>query len=233
MDINRKFRQLIQQRAGTLCLLGLLSATFMHTTSFMSKFFYDSLILGAVAAFAIDSGILSMSILKDELMKDGQLAWMVRSVTALVLFSSGIANMAEGFESAYGTPLTLAALIAKDIFIIVQWIAATIVFPVLAYIMTDAIGTRSAAKSKNEERAKKKPKTYNEELFVNENLNNNPLRRANKQVKVDKQKRIEALKLFITVNPSASLTEMANAVGVSSRETIRKYLKEINTAHQQ
>ncbi|MCB0301970.1 MAG: hypothetical protein KDE52_18055, partial [Calditrichaeota bacterium] len=93
MDKRSKFRDLIKYRAGALCLIGILTATFMHTTTFMSQFFYGSLILGGIAALAIDSGVVAMSIFKDELIRDGELAWMVRIVTSMVLFASGVANM--------------------------------------------------------------------------------------------------------------------------------------------
>ncbi|MCB0273732.1 MAG: hypothetical protein KDI06_02900, partial [Calditrichaeota bacterium] len=67
MNVRNKFRELVKYRAGALCLIGILSATFMHSTTFMSQFFYNSLILGAIAAFAVDAGVVAMSIFKDEL----------------------------------------------------------------------------------------------------------------------------------------------------------------------
>lgn len=46
MEMKLKFRELIKYRAGALCLIGILSATYLHSTTFMSQFFYHSLILG-------------------------------------------------------------------------------------------------------------------------------------------------------------------------------------------
>lgn len=138
-----RFRELIKYRAGALCLIGILASTYLHTTTFMSQFFYQSIILGGIAALAIDAGVVAMSIFKDELLSDGELAWMVRVVTSIVLFASGIANMSEGFKSAYGIQLTFDTLSSLDPLTWVQWLAGTVIFPVLAYVMCDTIGTRN------------------------------------------------------------------------------------------
>ena len=138
-----RFRELIKYRAGALCLIGILASTYLHTTTFMSQFFYQSIILGGIAALAIDAGVVAMSIFKDELLRDGELAWMVRVVTSIVLFASGIANMSEGFKSAYGIQLTFDTLSALDPLTWVQWLAGTVIFPILAYVMCDTIGTRN------------------------------------------------------------------------------------------
>lgn len=160
MEMKSKFRDMVKYRAGALCLIGILSATFMHSTTFMSQFFYHSLLLGAIAAFAIDAGVVAMSIFKDELLKDGELAWMVRVVTVLVLFASGVANMAEGFRSAYGIALTYDSLMNLDPLTWTQWLAGTIVFPILAYVMCDTIGTRNLValkQSQDDQEANEKP----------------------------------------------------------------------------
>lgn len=154
MDLQQKFRDLVKYRAGALCLVGILTATYMHNVTFMSQFFYSSLLLGAIAAFAIDAGVVAMALFKDELIKTGELAWMVRTVTALVLFASGIANMAEGYRSAYGLELTYSNLLSTDPLILVQWIAGTVIFPILAYIMCDTIGTRNLVEMRNRGRGK-------------------------------------------------------------------------------
>lgn len=143
MSKTIRFRELIKYRAGALCLIGILASTYLHTTTFMSQFFYQSIILGGIAALAIDAGVVAMSIFKDELLSDGELAWMVRVVTSIVLFASGIANMSEGFKSAYGIRLTFDTLSALDPLTWVQWLAGTVIFPILAYVMCDTIGTRN------------------------------------------------------------------------------------------
>lgn len=139
---STSIRDVIQARAGSLCLIGILSATYLHTTTFMSQFFYHSILLGGVAALAIDAGVVSMSLYKDKIISKGDLGWMVRTVTVIVLLSSGIANMSEGFKSAYGQALSLSTFQSTDIFTIMQWLAGTIVFPILAYIMADTIAER-------------------------------------------------------------------------------------------
>ncbi len=221
-----KFREMIKYRAGALCLIGILTATYMHSTTFMSQFFYDSLILGAIAAFAIDAGVVAMSIFKDELLKDGELAWMVRVVTSLVLFASGIANMAEGFKSAYGLELTSASLGSLDPLTWVQWLAGTIIFPILAYVMCDTIGTRNLVELRRQQPrngASRKPRPAPVKAVTRPAS----LQAANAKIKTNKQERMRILADYLETRPNATLNEMAEVVGVSSRETVRRYLQEL------
>lgn len=235
MEKRSKFRDVIKYRAGALCLIGILTATFMHSTTFMSQFFYNSIVLGAVAALAIDSGVVAMSIFKDELMKNGELAWMVRAVTSMVLFASGIANMSEGFKSAYGVALTFDTMMSMDWLTLTQWLAGTVIFPILSYVMCDTIGTRNlmelrrsqmnaAAQRQAPARAISSPHRRNNSR---NNGRNGSMAAANAQVSRNKQQRMKRLEEFLETRPDATLAEMADAVGVSSRETVRKYLNEM------
>lgn len=222
---------MIKYRAGALCLIGILTATFLHTTTFMSQFFYQNIILGAVAAFAIDAGVVAMSIFKDELLNDGELAWMVRVVTSLVLFASGIANMSEGFRSAYGIQLTYDNLLSLDPLTWTQWLAGTVIFPILAYVMCDTIGTRNLVQLRQQQifsGGKSKPKKIRRPAPASLNA-------ANAKIQNNKQGRMAHLQDYLEVNPDASLSEMAEEIGVTSRETVRKYLNEMgkSTSHQQ
>jgi hypothetical protein len=230
MQKNSRFRDIVKYRAGALSLIGILSATFLHTTTFMSQFFYHNLVLGAVAAFAIDAGVVAMSIFKDELLKDGELAWMTRVVTVLVLLASGIANLSEGFKSAYGISLTMDSLMSMDPLTWTQWLAGTIVFPILAYIMCDTVGTRNLVGLKQQKRLTKNKEPRVKIKSPNPQLNDTSLDRANRARLETKQQRKAHLEDFLDEYPDASLTEMANAVGVSSRETVRKYLQEMGRA---
>ena len=225
MDIRLKFREMVKYRAGALCLVGILSATYLHSTAFMSQFFYHSLILGGIAALAIDAGVVAMSIFKDELLKNGELAWMVRVVTSLVLFASGVANMSEGFKSAYGVTLTYETMMAMDALTIIQWLAGTIIFPILAYVMSDTIGTRNLLEYKRQMQQKQ---TGNKIPGWNVSANGNgTLDAANAKIQQNKQQRMAMLDAYLDIYPEATLSEMAKAIGVSSRETVRRYLAEM------
>ncbi|NIT58011.1 MAG: hypothetical protein GWN00_17825 [Aliifodinibius sp.] len=226
--MRSKFREIVKYRAGALCLVGILAATYLHSTTFMSQFFYNSIILGAVAALAIDAGVVAMSIFKDELLKTGELAWMVRVVTVIVLFASGIANMSEGFKSAYNVELTYDSLVAMDLLTVVQWLAGTVVFPILAYVMCDTIGTRNLIEYKREmarHRSLKRPQKTNLPA-IGAGRNGN-LSAANNKIKQNKQRRMQMLEEYLEDYPDATLNDMADAIGVSSRETVRKYLNEM------
>lgn len=227
MELRSKFREMIKYRAGALCLIGILSATFLHTTTFMAQFFYQNIILGAIAAFAIDAGVVAMSIFKDELLKDGELAWMVRVVTSLVLFASGIANMSEGFRSAYGLHLTYDNLLALDPLTWTQWLAGTVIFPILAYVMCDTIGTRNLIQLRQEQLVRTvNPRPRARRVSSSRN-DKTSLGAANAKINNNKQQRIQDLEVYLESYPDASLAEMADAIGVSSRETVRKYLAEM------
>lgn len=52
---------------------------------------------------------------------------------------------------------------------------------------------------------------------------------ANEKIKHNKTQRMAHLASYIAKNPNASLSEMAKAIGVSSRETVRRYLKEMKS----
>jgi len=227
MDKSSKFRDMIKYRAGALCLVGILTATFMHSTTFMSQFFYNSIILGAIAAFAIDAGVVAMSIFKDELIKDGELAWMVRVVTSLVLFASGIANMSEGFKSAYGVALTFDTMMSMDWLTLTQWLAGTVIFPILAYVMCDTIGTRNLIALRNSQMNAAARPQPSRAISAPQGRRKGKMGAANAQVSRNKQQRMKRLEEFLESRPDATLAEMADAVGVTSRETVRKYLNEM------
>ena len=229
MDKRNKFRDLIKYRAGALCLVGILTATYLHSTTFMAQFFYNSLILGAIAALAVDAGVVAMAIFKDELLKDGQLAWMVRIVTSMVLFASGIANMSEGFKSAYGVALTMDTMMAMDWLTLTQWMDGTIIFPVLSYIMCDTIGTRNLMELRNSQRTPMNGSNGKVSIPRRRRGNAGQTSAADHP---DKKKRMKRLEEFLESRPDASLAEMADAVGVSSRATVRKYLNELGQTSQ-
>lgn len=229
MEVRSKFREIVKYRAGALCLIGILTATYLHSTTFMSQFFYHSLILGAIAAFAIDAGVVAMSIFKDELLKDGELAWMVRVVTSLVLFASGVANMSEGFKSAYGISLTYAALSKLDPLTWIQWLAGTIIFPILAYVMCDTIGTRNLVEFRQQQRRMQMGLAGSNGTI---HSSNGASRSTGSKATNTKAQRKKMLSKYLATNPNASLSEMASAIGVSSQGTVRKYLEEMGHSPQ-
>lgn len=245
--IPKTFRNMIKYRAGALALIGILSSTYLHTTTFMAQFFYHSIILGGIAALAIDAGVVAMSVFKDELLKDGELAWMVRVVTSLVLVASGIANMSEGFKSAYGIALTLESLMALDWITWSQWLAGTIIFPVLAYVMCDTVGTRNLAELRSQEGTPPKYTPKKEFHPHQPEMNGQPigfhragtppltvqkepnkdLYSANKKIRRNKAERMQMLEEHLSEHPDSSLTQMAKAISVASTETVKRYLAEM------
>lgn len=235
MDKSSKFRDLVRYRAGALCLVGILTATYMHSTTFMSQFFYGSLILGGVAALAIDAGVVAMSIFKDELIKDGELAWMVRIVTSLVLFASGIANMSEGFRSAYGLELTWNSLMGLDPLTWTQWLAGTVVFPILAYVMCDTIGTRNLVQLRKQQMAKNTVVRGKAQLPARApaalQAQIRDLNKANARRQLNKSQRKQLAFDIYKTNPELSHAEIADEVGVTPN-TVRNYFKEMGVKTQ-
>lgn len=53
------------------------------------------------------------------------------------------------------------------------------------------------------------------------------LKQANAKIQENKYKRMQRLEDFLKENPNASLSQMADAIGVASRETARRYLREL------
>ncbi len=232
MDKRSKFRDLVRYRAGALCLIGILTATYMHSTTFMAQFFYGSLILGGIAAFAIDAGVVAMSIFKDELLKDGELAWMVRVVTSVVLLASGIANMSEGFKSAYGIMLTWDNLMSLDLLTWIQWLAGTVVFPILAYVMCDTIGTRNLIEMRRQQVSTRAVPIYGAAELPGRageaayRLRMEDLKKANAKRRLNKSQRKQLVMDIHKANPDLGPTEIAEEVGVAPA-TVRNYFKEM------
>lgn len=226
---NSTIKNWIKYKAGTVCLTGILIATFLHTASFMSTFFYGSIVLGAVAAFAIDIGVVAMSTFKDEMIKDGEVGWMIRGITVLVLIVSGIANMSEGFKSAYDMALTWQSLMDLDPLSWTQWIAGTLVFPVLAYIMTDTIAYRNMQQLR-EEQGQLDTSDLDGLLMRYEPMpysvgdDKQPSVRQQKAIGKTQRKQM-ALDIY-KKNPDLPVAEIARRVGVQP-QTVRGYFKEM------
>lgn len=157
---------------------------------------------------------------------------MVRVVTCLVLFASGIANMSEGFKSAYGISLTYQALTQMDWLTLLQWLAGTIIFPILAYVMCDTIGTRNLVEFRQMQREQQTRASGGSSSGRPEPARGGAIHTGNGKAKQQqygvKEQRKRVLKKYLESNPGASMTEMASAIGVSSPATVKKYLEEID-----
>ena len=230
MSTQQQVRDSIRLRAGSLCLIGVLVATYLHTTSFMAQFFYGSLILGGIAALAVDAGVVAMSIYKDQLISGGGLAWMVRVVTFCVLSASGIANVSEGFLSAYGVPLTWDGLMQTDWLVIVQWWAGTAIFPLLVFVMGDTIGERMMVEYKKEsgELDFHFFEHPDPELAAADDSpqNDAQLQRGRKTISANKAYRVDQLEEFLRDRKDATVQDMADFLGVA-KGTASKYMHEL------
>jgi len=211
------FKDLVRYRGGTLCLICICAATYIHTTTFMAGYFYGSLLLGAVAAFAIDAGLVVMSVWKENLRMVNHSAAGVQFTIFTVLAASLVANFTEGFISAHAMQFSLDNLKKLDTLQLVALGFGTIVFPILAYTMTDIIGGQKIA----EELKPTEPLTQDFNSLGQGTLSN-----ARAVARRNKQERIRELRRFVERNPNATLTQMASAVGVTSK-TVRSYLAEL------
>lgn len=220
---KRSIRNWIKVRAGSLCLVGIFSATFMHTSKFMSHFFYESLIAGIVAALAIDLGVIAMSLQRDEMAKSGELAVTVRIVTGLVLLGSGVANIYEGFLSLYGKTISLPALMELDI---VEWLvlgSGTALFSVLAYVTTGSIGANDIQQVVNDY-IPKQEKPVKREGFKNAGDNARRAKAARR-----KEALVDVMRWHPEETTSRGLLDLFNdyypELAVGSHTTIDRYMK--------
>lgn len=230
MGSHRSFKDVIRTRASSLCLVAILAATFTHTARFMSQFFYDSIILGGTAGFAIDAGLVAMSLYREQLNRAGQLATMVKLVTVTVLLVSGLANMNEGFASKFGMEASLKNIMGLDWWQFITFLGGTAVFPLLAYVMADTVGDQlieaiipaSTGNEREEDSPRRKTRRRKPDI---ENAN-----AARQQSKAE---RIEQLKAELDENPDLSVEQLRKKLGLKSRSTVYDYLEEIETTNGQ
>ena len=138
--------------------------------------------------------------------------------------------MSEGFKSAYGIALTYDALNKLDWLTWAQWLAGTVVFPVLAYVMSDTIGTRNLIEYKKhqDQQTVKKMKKPQTEIPPKVKVATADAFDAGRKIpSSNREERIARLEKYLEVYPNATISEMAAFIGVNSRETVRKYLQEI------
>ena len=137
--------------------------------------------------------------------------------------------MAEGFKSAYGITLTYATLSKLDPLTWIQWMAGTVIFPILAYVMCDTIGTRNLVEFRQQQR-KMMAGGGGGGISIPVHSSNGSYSKATNSrssTATNKAQRKKMLKSYIASNPNATLSEMASAIGVSSGGTVRKYLDEM------
>lgn len=236
MITQKSFAEILRLRAGSIALLCILIAQFLHNVSFQSGFFYNSIILGGIAALGIDLALVSMSLYKDELLKSGELAITIKAVTVIVLCATGLANMAEGFKSSFGQELSVSALGALDWLQMSKWIGGTAVFPVLTYILADTIGTRNLYQLYRQgEKEKDKPQRQTsgggagagvDAIGKNGNAGAEFSAAGVSAFQNQKQERLWRMAHYFVGEPGAHTNNVAQSCGVSP-ETIRNYAREL------
>lgn len=191
----------------------------------MSHFFYESLLAGIVAALAIDLGVVAMSLQRDEMAKSGELAITIRTVTAMVLIGSGVANLYEGFLSMHGKVISLQALMELDV---IEWLvlaSGTVLFSALAYVTTGSIGANDIHEVVSDYSSKPE-KPVKRDGFKNTGDNAR---------KAKARRRKQALINVMRDNPeettSRGLMDLFNDyypdLAVESHTTIDRYIKEL------
>ncbi len=125
---------------GGLALFGLLAYTFVHTGALFARWVHPSWI-GYTAAFGIELSVVWMSIRIGANRKAGkQSRWLV-FVLAMTLFTSAIANVAEGFEAFTGQTFALSNLGQIDVLQGVVGAFATAFVCLVVFALSEVIGT--------------------------------------------------------------------------------------------
>jgi hypothetical protein len=96
-----------------ISLVALLAYNFFHTGAALARY-VAPFEVGYVAAFGIETAVVSLSIRIGDLRKARRDSRLLVGVLIAVLLVSTLANISEGFDVQYGQPLTLGAVYQLD-----------------------------------------------------------------------------------------------------------------------
>jgi len=133
-------KQTIQIIAGATSLIALLVYTFVHTGGLLSRYITPAAV-GYVAAFGIELAIVSLSLRIGDLKRSKQNYGFFLFVLLSVVIVSALANIAEGFQTANGSPLSLENFQSLDIVQSIIGLAATGLISLIVLALSEIIGT--------------------------------------------------------------------------------------------
>ncbi len=221
---------------GSLSLIALLIYTLQHTGSLLAHY-VEPVAIGYIAAFGIEAAVVSLSLRIGDLRRSNKNTTFFLAVLVAVVIVSALANIAEGFRTIQGEPLTLTNIQKLDVAQAIIGLSATGLISLIVLALSEIIGTdvnlavqiaereRKASERALTRQTLSQPTNAQPELSTDEQT---PSVKANSG-SPDKQQTIDALLNILTQQPNIPVTELAKAVG-RSRTTVYSYLDELEQA---
>lgn len=218
----------IQLIVGIVSLVTLLVYTLAHTGGLLSQYVKPAFI-GYIAAFGIESAIVSLSLRIGDLRKSQQSTKFFYFVLLSTVVVSAIANTAEGFLTSEGVKLTLSTVARLDIVQAVIGLTATGLISLIVLALSEIVGTdvNAAVKLIDKPTVKR--------VSITEEINTFPVdieqaRTAKaEQDNVNRNQRLDTLVNTLRDKPDTGPSQLAELLNVS-RQTVYKDLTELVNA---
>ena len=133
-------KQRLQLMAGSVALTALLTYTLVHTGGLLAAYVEPSFV-GYIAAFGIESAIVSLSLRIGDVKRSGQKPGFFYFALVSAVVVSAIANISEGFAVSQGVKLTVASVNQLDIVQAIIGISATGLISLLVLVLSEIVGT--------------------------------------------------------------------------------------------
>lgn len=149
----------VQAVFGAVSLAALLAYTWTHTGALMARYVHPGWV-GYICALGVELAVVSLSLRIGDLRRSGQSARLFVAVLVAVLVVSALANVAEGYATLYGSPLSLDAIGRLDVLQAVIGVSATGLISVVVFALADIIGSdvrRAAVRAERAERQAERP----------------------------------------------------------------------------
>jgi len=156
----------VQLSAGIIALVALLAYTLVHTGGLLARYI-EPAIVGYVAALGIEVSIVSLSLRIGEMRRSQQSTQFFLFVLVSVVTVSALANVAEGFHTAQGVPLTVANVQRLDIVEAAIGLAATGLISLIVLALSEILGTDVQQLAAAAERQRKREEKQAEKTETN------------------------------------------------------------------
>lgn len=133
-------KQRLQLSIGIVSLVTLLVYTLAHTGGLLSGYVTPG-IVGYIAAFGIESAVVSLSLRIGDLRKSQQSTGFFYFVLVSTVAVSGVANTAEGFYTSEGVKLTLSTVERLDVVQAFIGLTATGLISLIVLALSEIVGT--------------------------------------------------------------------------------------------
>lgn len=126
-----------------LALLCVLVYTFWHTGALLARYIAPAF-LGYVAAAGVELTVISMSVQFRDILASPAKHWTVKALFMFVFLAalavSALANVSEGFRTAYGTVLDSTTFRTVDILVAVIGVSATGLLSLVVMSLAELLG---------------------------------------------------------------------------------------------